>query len=282
MSHTRKRFSVRVMAATSAALTVVVFAPAAPAQAAPPPNDAATKATVIPTVPATIELDTRQATTDRISRGCVFGRSVWYRYTPATTSRVRVATVGSSYDTVLAVFEGARAPTTRIKCNDDAAGLDSAARPRLTAGQRYWIAVSSCCGSRSAPGGDLVLRVGHTEAPAIQMTVDSAESGAISGRLRIHGTVSCATPSVVYSEIGVSQVVGEHVARGWRWFEVDECLPEPTEWTLRIDSDTGCAFQPGTVAADAYAEGHDGFSVVSTTVEDSLPVTVNPTGRVRR
>ncbi len=36
------------------------------------------------------------------------------------------------------------------------------------------------------------------------------------------------------------------------------------------------------MAADAYAAGYDGFSVVTTTVEANLPVTVNPTGKVRR
>lgn len=282
MSHPRKRFSVQVKAATGAALMVVVVAPAAPAQAVPPPNDAATKAAEIPTVPATLALNTREATADRIARSCVGGHSVWYRYTPSTTARVKMVTIGSSFDTVLAVYQGARAPTTRIACNDDAAGLASAVRPRLTAGQQYWIAVSSCCGRRSGPGGDLVLRLYQGSTPAIQMTAKRAEAGAISGRLRIHGTIACATPSVVYGEVEVSQAVGQNVARGWGWVELEECESEPVEWTVRVDSETGWAFQPGTVAADAYAEGYDGFSEVSTTVGANLPVIVDPNGRAGR
>lgn len=282
MSHPRRRFSVHVMAATSAALTVVVVAPAVPAQAVPPSNDAATKAAVITTVPATILADTREATTDRVDRDCVFGRSVWYRYTPPTTSRVKMVTIGSSYDTVLAVYHGRRAPSTLRACNDDAIGLASAVRPRLTAGQNYWIAVSSFGPRRPGPGGDLVLRVGHGGAPAIHLSVQRAEAGAISGRLRIHGTISCDTPSVVYGELEASQAVGQNVARGWGWLELDVCETEPTEWMVRVDSETGWAFQPGTVAADAYAEGYDGFSEVSTTVEANLPVIVDPHGRAGR
>jgi len=282
MSHTRKQFSVRVMAATSAALTVVVLAPAAPVQAAPPPNDGTTKAVEITTVPDTLLADTREATADRVDRDCVLGRSVWYRYSPPATARVKMVTIGSSFDTVLAVYQGRTSPTTLLACNDDAAGLASAVRPLLTAGRQYWIAASSCCGRPSARGGDLVLRLYRGGTPAIQVTVDSAEAGAVSGRLRVHGTITCATPSVTYVELEISQLVGENVARGRRLIEVDECLSEPTEWTARVDSDTGWAFQPGTVAADAYAEGHDGFSGVSTNVETNLPVTVDPVGKVRR
>ena len=57
-------------------------------------------------------------------RGCVYARSVWFRYVPDQTSRVRITTIGSSYDTVLAVFTGNRSPqelcgatTTLLVCS---------------------------------------------------------------------------------------------------------------------------------------------------------------------
>ena len=282
MDLTRGQLSVRIMTAVSAALGVVAFTPATPARAVPPPNDTAATATAVTTLPMTFEADTREATVDSVHRDCVGGRSVWYRHRPPTTARVKIATIGSSYDTVLAVYQGARSPSTRIACNDDAAGLASAVQPRLAAGRKYWIAVSSCCGRRSGRGGDLVLRLYQGGTPDLQLTVDSAEAGAVSGRLRIHGTVSCATPSAVFAEVVVSQAVGQNVARGWGWLEVNECLVEPTEWVARVDSETGWAFQPGTVAAEGHARGYDGFSSSSTSVEENLPVTVDPIGKRHR
>ncbi len=269
-------------AAVPVALIMLALMPVGPAQAAAPPNDTVNKAIEITTLPTNMTADTRSATRDRVERECVSGHSVWYRYTPPASGRVKITTIGSSFDTLLAVYAGKSSPTERIACNDDRADLTSAARPTLTAGKHYWIAVSSCCGNRSGPGGDLMLRVYQGGTPAVNVTLDSAEAGAVSGRVRIHGTVSCATPSVVYGEVYVSQMIGEHVARGWGYFDVGECLTEPTEWVARVDSDTGWAFQPGILATEITAWGYDGFSEVSTFAEENLAVAPDPLGKHRR
>lgn len=263
-------------AAAPVALIMVALVPAGPAQAAAPPNDTANKAIEITTLPEEITADTRSATSDRVERKCVSGHSVWYRYTPSTSGRIKITTVGSSFDTLLAVYTGKSSPTERIACNDDRADLTSAVRPMLTAGKHYWIAVSSCC---SSPGGDLTLRVYRGGKPEVKVTLDRAEAGAVSGRVRIHGTLTCATPSVVYGELVVSQVVGVHVARGLGFIGVYECLTDPTEWVARVDSDTGWAFQPGILATEITAWGYDGFSEVTTTAEVNLPVAPDPLGK---
>lgn len=256
---------------------------AGPADAQPPSNDEAAQATRIESVPAVLEVDTREATYDAVRRGCVYARSVWFRYVPDQTSRVRITTIGSSYDTVLAVFTGNRSPQERLWCNDDAAGLQSAARPRMTEGQRYWIAVSSCCGSRGAPGGDLVLRLSRGPVPA-EVTVDvtQATAGGVSGRLRVFGTAVCATPSIVQIWIDASQAVEGTVARGNGYTYVPACTTEPVEWVARIDTETGWAFRPGQVALDVAAVAEDGFSWAEQVFETSWEVTGDPLGRVQR
>ncbi|QBR92856.1 hypothetical protein [Nocardioides euryhalodurans] len=278
MSVTSSRL--RMLASTGAALGVAVWGLAVPAHAVAPPNDTPAGAIEIATVPATIEAGTRQATTDLKRRPCVFGRSIWYRYRPTATATVRMVTIGSSFDTVLAVHSGGAKPRTLLACNDDAAGLASAVRPMLTAGQHYWIAVSSCCGSSRAPGGDLVLRLYEGgSAAAVELTVDRAEAGSVSGRIRLHGTATCATPSVVWSALVASQRIDAQVARGSTELMVRECTTTPTEWTVRVDSETGWAFRPGTVAVDVRAEGDDGFSRDVVEIETSVVVDDGPLRR---
>ena len=58
------------------------------------------------------------------------GYTAWWTV-EGTGGDVTVDTAGSSFDTVLAVYQGARAPRDRIACNDDACGVSNL-RSRLT------------------------------------------------------------------------------------------------------------------------------------------------------
>jgi hypothetical protein len=271
--------STRALAVVGTTLGLIAAGLSTPAYAVPPPNDAASTSTTIPAVPATLEADTREATRDATVRRCVEGHSVWYRYTPSVASRVKIVTIGSNFDTVLAVYQGRSSPRDLVACNDDAAGLQSAVRPSLEAGRTYWLAMSSCCRRR---GGDLVLRLYEGGTPGVRVTVDRATSGAISGRLRVWGTVACDTPSFALVGVVASERVGEGVARGHRRTSVQECLSEPVEWTARIDSSTGWAFAPGTAAIEVAAVGLDGSRAPRAEVEQNLPVADDPSGRVAR
>lgn len=251
---------------------------AAPAEAAPPQNDRASRATLIASVPAVHVADTREATRDAVRRPCVEGHSVWYRFTPTMSGRQRISTIGSSYDTLLAVYSGARSPRTRLSCNDDAAGLQSAVRPDLVAGQQYWIAVSSCCGTR---GGSMVLRLPQGDTPpSVEMEIEEVTAGAVSGRLRVHGFTTCATPSVVEMVVTASQRVDSGVARGTEFGFLSFCSTDPTDWVVRIDTETGWAFAPGLVALDVFAVGDDGFSRFPLSFETNAEAHELATGRV--
>jgi hypothetical protein len=261
---------------------LITLALAAPALAAPPSNDSITSATRLGAPPARFDVDTRQATASSTDGGCVFGRSVWFRIRPTVTRSVRLTTLGSDYDTVLTVFRGTSTNRTRIACVDDDAFEDAgteAAQVRFVAGKQYWVAVSSCC-RRTAGGGHLELSTYLPTAAGVTTTIDSVESGAVSGRLLVHGTVQCDTPSVMDLDLSASQRVGAgaNVASGdGEVFDV--CGPQESNWTARVDSRTGWAFQPGTTSVTLTGVVYDGFGLVEAGPQtDNFDVTDNPNG----
>ncbi len=70
-------------------------------------------------------------------------RTVWYDYKAAGDQTVIVDTIGSSYDTVLAVWTGSRGALTNVACNDDAPGVtQSRVQFASTPGTTYRIEVA--------------------------------------------------------------------------------------------------------------------------------------------
>lgn len=133
-----------------------------------PANDNCTLATVIPssaihynpaiysTVSASVEPCEAQANCE--AGGAGESNSVWYSYTPAASGLIEINTFGSTYNTVLSVYNGCglgsppfcNAPT-RLACNDDASfGTASQLFLNVTAGSMYRIKVSDL---NTASGG---------------------------------------------------------------------------------------------------------------------------------
>lgn len=269
----------RRLAGILAAGLAVTGAAALPAYAAAPVNDSILRPVQVSIIPATYTLDTSEATATAADGKCVRGASVWYRYRPAFTANGRVSTIGSDYDTYLAVFRGTRANRTLIACNDDRVDLAAAAGVRFVTGYTYWIAVSACC-SRAATGGHAEIRFTRPRAAAVTTTIDAVDTGTASGRLYVSGTTSCATPSQASVWFVASQRVGTNVARGEAgttfW-----CLPDPTSWRLPVDSATTWAFQTGSATIDADSSAWDGFTgatseVLTTTTVGSDPNIAGP------
>jgi hypothetical protein len=255
-----------------------------PALAAPPANDSITAATPLGAPPGRFVVDTRQATASPTDGRCVHGRSVWFRTRPDVTRTVRLSTIGSDYDTVMAVFRGPRTNRTLIACVDDVAESVSASRQvRFVEGNTYWVAVSACCGGNS-PGGRLVLNTFRPAAAGVTATIESVETGAVSGRLLVHGTARCNTPSELRLELSASQRVaaGANVARGHR-FSSRTCGTQVRAWTAVVDSQTGWAFQPGPVSVTFRGSAFDGFESVQFGPRTSnFVATDNATARAAR
>ena len=95
-------------------------------------------------------------------------KSVWYKYTPTRSGTLKLDTCGSSYDTVLTVYQTASCPSgsgSEVGCSDDdlVGGPCAAAGNRtsylslaVTAGLPYYIRVSGFNGA----SGNYVLHVG--------------------------------------------------------------------------------------------------------------------------
>lgn len=85
---------------------------------------------------------------------------VSFTWQAPTTDRYVVDTVGSSYDTIIAVYAGACAgPGDQLACNDDSDGLQSAVQLDTEADAIYSIVVSGFDGAT----GDWVLNIARAE-----------------------------------------------------------------------------------------------------------------------
>jgi hypothetical protein len=116
----------------------------------PPPNDDFNSAQDLGSVlSASVSGTNRDATVEagepRLSTSRRRARaSVWYRWTAPATRRVRIATCGSDFDTVLGVYNGSVIDALRLRvANDDSCGSQSVVRFKARAGITYRIAVDS-------------------------------------------------------------------------------------------------------------------------------------------
>jgi hypothetical protein len=82
------------------------------------------------------------------------GPSIWFSWTAPGTGSVSFDTLGSSFDTVLAVYTGSSVGALRaIASNDDAGGVQSKVTFGVTAGTVYRIAVDGTGGPPAQTGG---------------------------------------------------------------------------------------------------------------------------------
>ena len=121
-----------------------------------PHNDGCDKAETVGDVTA-LQFDTKQATFDGPGL-CMTGRNIWYCYTASCTGDVTVSLLGSSFDTLLAVYDGCGCdPTSNdlIGCNDDSSGQQSQVTFSAKAGNEYLIEV----GGNDAAKGQGVMSI---------------------------------------------------------------------------------------------------------------------------
>lgn len=170
-----RRIPVVLLACTLATLTVASSAIAA----VPPANDDFSAATNVAALPFQDTVDTTEATleVDEPQPPCTFftGRTVWYSFTPGSDTIVSVDTLGSGFDTVLAVWTGSQLDSLElVACNDDALSLGAQVPFRAQAGTTYYVQA----GGFDEDGGSLVLRMREIQAAVIEGTVTVDGTGA--------------------------------------------------------------------------------------------------------
>jgi hypothetical protein len=243
-----------------------------PASASPPSNDVEARAIGVDTVPFTHSVDTSDANADG-PRFCSSHASVFYTFTPSATVRVQVDTLGSDYDTTLAIYtRDELGKVGQIGCDDDRFGDASGLRLRAVAGTTYVVMVNRCCGNpregRSGrPGGPLVLTVTKVSSASLlaTLTVDRGTVDPSEGIATISGTITCSRRSIVYTEGVLNQLRQEvFVARGY-WYAAIPCTPDaPVPWSMDVDTETSVVFGAGPATSrryylEAYAGWHTWF-----------------------
>jgi RTX calcium-binding nonapeptide repeat (4 copies) len=137
--------------AAAAFLSALVFAPWASA-AGPPANDHFADAQAIQGTTGEIHgftLGGSKEAGEPNHAGDAGGHSVWYRWTAPGDGRVRFATAGSDFDTLLAVYTGdSLGALTSVAANDDSGGTQqSQASFDVVGGTVYRIAVDGSGGT---------------------------------------------------------------------------------------------------------------------------------------
>ncbi|MBI4660466.1 MAG: hypothetical protein HY735_16640 [Verrucomicrobia bacterium] len=126
----------------------------------PPSNDSFSTGTVISGLPNSVKgsnIGATQETDEPEHADEAGGRSVWWTWTAAADQTVTIDTIGSTFDTLLAVYTGNSVTNLTAITADDDSGGDVASKVTLTAerGTEYHIAVDGL-GSSS---GSIVLNL---------------------------------------------------------------------------------------------------------------------------
>ena len=127
----------------------------------PPPNDACGGVVVISGNTFTTNLSTVAATStgDPVPSCAPLGKGIWYSYAPTTNGTLVVDTIGSGFDTVLAMFTGSCGALAQVGCDDDGGGsLSSRISLTVTGGTTYFI----LAGGYSSATGSLTLHLNFT------------------------------------------------------------------------------------------------------------------------
>ncbi len=124
------------------------------------------------------QFDTTDATFDGPGL-CMTSPNIWYCYTATCTGNATVSLAGSSFDTMLAVYDGCECDPTSddlIECNDDAgAGYQSAVTFAAIAGNQYLIELGGYI-SETGPGLLSISCEGVTPPPSSKDDCQNAKA----------------------------------------------------------------------------------------------------------
>lgn len=180
-------------------------------------------------------------------------RSVWWKWTAPVTTTVSVNTLGSSIDTVLAVYTGTAVDAlTLIEANDDATGgtLQSGLSFAAVAGTSYYIAVDGFNGA----SGALQLTVNLVAPPNDQFANRRTLGNAVA--LSVAGTNAGAT-----TEAGEPEHAGRAANHTVWWSWTAPVTMDTMVSTLGADFDPVLAvYTGGSVKTLTLVESNDNVS----------------------
>jgi hypothetical protein len=203
-----------IVVAAAAAALLVVPQMAASAVASTPANDMFAAAQVLSGASVSASgtnVGATKETGEPSIAGNGGGASVWYSWTAPGTGVAKIATAGSSFDTLLGVFKGSSvAALSSVAESDDVSGTDktSVVSFAASAGTTYMIAVDGYHGPTSGQAtGSISLSVSQAAPPANDNFVNaqaiSAATGSASGT-NVGATKESGEPGIAGNSGGAS------------------------------------------------------------------------------
>lgn len=232
---------------------VIVLGLISPAWGAPPANDDFDAAVEVDALPFSFTQDTTEATSaDDDPEACApAGHTVWYEVSVMLPAELEADSFGSDYDTVLAVYVGARGALLEVACNDNfGANQQSRVRWNAQPGISYYV----MAGGVEDAAGLLDFDLNTSPAPVeLALSFDPTEwVNSVSGRPLITGTVDCSTPSQgIFVEVEVTQRRDGKQIRGYGGAQID--CSGPTRWLIDVHTRDDAPFSWGKVGIDGYA-----------------------------
>ena len=177
--------------------------------------------------------------------------SVWWSWQAPITGKVKIDTIGSLFDTVLSVYEGATLGTlTLLKENDDVSGalVASAVQFDAIAGHTYLIAVDGFEGAH----GKIVLNIGYTATGNYIGLLEDINAVATPGLATINLTSKFAFSGSV--QFGAKKYPIKGVFNGENYHGTVKRGKNETPLVIdfHLALDPGAEEITGTVAADSF------------------------------
>jgi hypothetical protein len=233
-------------------LVVAALVLVAPAAAAPPANDTFAGAVAISALPFSDTVDTTEATTDaddaNANANCgapATEASVWYAFTPASSTGVSVDVSASDYSAGVIVVTGSPGSFSLVTCGPGFVSFSAAA------GVTYYLLAFDDTPA-GTNGGTLQISVSEAVLPEAAVTVDP--TGLVNphtGVVTVSGTFTCANADFAFVDVTVTQRVGRFTITGFGEVFADPCDGQSHPWSVDVTGSNG-KFAGGKANVDAF------------------------------
>ena len=231
------------------AAVLLIPAMAASARAASPPaNDTPAGATVITTLPTTINEDTTAATTDAtdsaLNANCgapATNASVWFTYTAPADGALVADMSASDHSGGLIITDGDPSLLDMLTCGPVSVGVST------QAGHTYFIVAFS--DTPGVQGGN--LSVTFDVGPMASLTVNPRGTAFKDGTARVSGTYTCSNANPDFSDVEgtLVQRVGRGNVSGFFFDTPLTCDGSTQTWSAIVFPDNGSRFAGGKAAS---------------------------------
>ena len=190
----------------------------------PPTNDDWDTATTVTSVPFQVTETTLLATTATDDHFFYGKKSVWFSFTPSTAGRVSISTLGSDYQTDVAVNTGTRDSRGYAACDYPQPGVQWCT---VEAGTTYHVVVAAAYGV----GGTLVFSV--LPLPTMSLSIDNRAIIGLPGNpaaVRITGTATCSEAITLYVDAWFIQGNASSAVQGHQI----ACSPDGVGWAVDV------------------------------------------------